>query len=148
MLSHTFCMRVKSVNSHKDGAGRDRHPRNCDRCWLLMSFWRVNGVNSHRDEAGRGRHPRNFDRFWLLISIWIPPKKKAGTRIHHLHDLAKPLAQAALRRPALDASSLLPRVGCANYCCCRLTCRFSHCDVRNVLRISRHQQHSVTCLCG
>ena len=38
----------KKVNSHRDGAGRDRHPRNCDRFWLLISCWRVKSVNSHR----------------------------------------------------------------------------------------------------
>ena len=69
--SHIFFFRrVKSVNSHRDGAGRDRHPRNCDRFWPLKSFWRVKRVNSHRDGAGRDRHPRNCDRFWLLISFW------------------------------------------------------------------------------
>ena len=60
----------KKVNSHRDGAGRDRHPRDCDRFWLLISFWRVKSVNSHRDGAGRGRHPRNCDRCWFLIFFW------------------------------------------------------------------------------
>ena len=58
-----LCGVSKKVNSHRDGAGRDRHPRNCDRFWLLISFWRVKSVNSHKDGAGRGRHPRNCHRF-------------------------------------------------------------------------------------
>ena len=60
----------EGVNSHRDGAGRGRHPRDCDRFWLLTFFWRVKSVNSHRDGAGRGRHPRDCDRFWLLIFFW------------------------------------------------------------------------------
>ena len=31
VLSH-LCGRVKSVNSHRDQAGRGRHPRSCHRC--------------------------------------------------------------------------------------------------------------------
>ena len=74
-FSHFF-RRVKSVNSHKDGEGRDRHPRNCDRFWLLMSLGRVKSINSHRDGAGWGRHPRNCDRFWLLILFWRVQKSQ------------------------------------------------------------------------
>ena len=44
--------RVKSVNSHRDGAGRGRHPRNCDRFWLLMSLGRVKNVST---VTGMGR---------------------------------------------------------------------------------------------
>ena len=49
---------VKSVNSHKDGAGRGRHPRDCDRFWLLMSLGHVKSVNSHRDEAGTPKNAK------------------------------------------------------------------------------------------
>ena len=44
----------KKVNSHRDGAGRGRHPRSCDRFWLLISIWRVQKSQQSQGWGGSG----------------------------------------------------------------------------------------------
>ena len=71
----------KSANSHRDGAPRGRHPRNCRRFWRLNAsilvkcrhFWplmpssRLKSTSSHRD---RGGPDRDLHQLWppMLLS--------------------------------------------------------------------------------
>ena len=40
-IASAGCERVKSVNNHRDQAGRGRHLCSCHRFWALTSCWRV-----------------------------------------------------------------------------------------------------------